>query len=91
VVIGKLFEALMVICFGLAWPASIYKSWKSRSTGGKSLSFLIIILIGYAAGILHVILDYDGFNWIIILYGMNAMMVGIDTCLYFRNKRLETR
>ncbi|MDD2206029.1 MAG: PQ-loop domain-containing transporter [Aminobacterium sp.] len=89
--IGKIFEALMVICFGLAWPASICKSWKSKSTGGKSLSFLFIILTGYAAGIVHVVLDYEGFSWILILYGLNAIMVGIDTCLYFRNKRIESQ
>ncbi|WP_024821579.1 MULTISPECIES: PQ-loop domain-containing transporter [Aminobacterium] len=88
---GKIFEAIMIICFGMAWPAAIYKSWASRSTGGKSLSFLCIILIGYVAGILHVILDSEGFSWILVLYILNTLMVSIDTCLYFRNRRIERK
>ena len=25
--IAELFEAVMIICFGLSWPLSVYKSW----------------------------------------------------------------
>jgi len=37
----SIFEALMMIFFGLAWPFSIYKSYKSKSNNGKSLWFLL--------------------------------------------------
>ena len=43
----------MLICFGAAWPFSIYKSLKSKSTAGKSLIFLIVVEVGYIAGIIH--------------------------------------
>ena len=46
------FEALMLICFGLAWPLSIYKTWEMKTSKGKSLFFLAVILIGYISGIL---------------------------------------
>lgn len=49
----SIFEAIMLICFGTAWPFSIYKSWKSRACAGKSVIFLYIVLVGYAAGITH--------------------------------------
>ena len=38
-------ETLMIICFGLSWPLSVYKSWKSRTSKGKSLQFEIFILL----------------------------------------------
>ena len=28
--ISHLLEALMILCFGLSWPLSIYKSWKRK-------------------------------------------------------------
>ncbi|UCD09040.1 MAG: hypothetical protein JSU79_11935 [Dehalococcoidales bacterium] len=83
----SVFEIIMLVCFGAAWPFSIYKSYSSKSTSGKSVVFLFIILIGYLAGLLHKIL-YN-FDMVIVLYGINAVMVSIDILLYFRNRRYE--
>jgi hypothetical protein len=83
----SVFEAGMLLCFGISWPISIYKSLKSRSTKGKSLLFLIILEIGYVSGILHKIL-YSR-DIIMILYILNLTMVAVDICLFFRNKRYE--
>ena len=81
----SLFEVVMVVCFGCAWPASIWKSWISRDNTGKSLPFLFIILTGYGAGLLHkAFYSRDGVIW---LYGLNAFMVGLDILLWFRNGR----
>ncbi len=44
--ISHLLEALMILCFGLSWPLSIYKSWTSRTAKGKSLYFEVFIWIG---------------------------------------------
>lgn len=78
---------IMLVCFGAAWPVSIYKSWKSRSVEGKSLFFLLIVLAGYVAGILHKIFFlYDG---VIILYFVNFCMISLDVMLYFRNKGIQ--
>jgi len=85
----SVFEAAMLLCFGAAWPFSIYKSWKSRRTGGKSAVFLFIVISGYAFGILNKIL-YK-FDAVVYLYALNALMVSIDTAIWFRNRRLERR
>lgn len=86
----SIFEIIMLICFGAAWPFSIYRSYKSKSVKGKSFVFLSIVFIGYIAGILHKIF-YD-FNNVIYLYILNMMMVGIDMLLFLRNRRLvETK
>ncbi|MDN5351352.1 MAG: hypothetical protein PWQ12_268 [Clostridiales bacterium] len=83
----SIFEMVMLLCFGAAWPLSIYKSWTSRSSEGKSLLFLCVILLGYIAGILNKILV--NMDWVIILYIINFIMVFTDTMLYFRNVKLQ--
>ena len=77
------FEAGMIICFGAAWPFSIWKSFTSRSNKGKSLHFIIIVNLGYLFGMLHKIIY--SFDLVIILYGINFLMVTIDILLYIRN------
>lgn len=83
----SVFEAIMLICFGAAWPLSIYKSYKSRNNGGKSLTFLFVIFAGYVAGVTHKILY--SFDFTIYLYILNGLMVLIDIGLYYRNKYIS--
>ena len=79
----------MLVCFGAAWPFSIYKSYRSKSNRGKSVVFLFIVFIGYIAGILHkVLFNYD---LVIVLYGINAVMVSVDILLYFRNRKHDKK
>ena len=83
----SIFEIIMLICFGAAWPFSIYKSYKLKSSHGKSAFFLVIILIGYAAGIANkIVYNFDN---VIYLYALNMIMVALDLTLYLRNNRLE--
>lgn len=85
----SIFEIAMLVCFGAAWPASIVKSYRSRSTQGKSIIFLIVLFFGYIFGILHkLIYRYD---YVIILYILNAIMVFTDIILFFKNKYIEER
>lgn len=81
----SIFEIIMLLCFGAAWPFSIYKSYQSGSIEGKSLLFLIIVLAGYLAGIMHKV--FYNFDYVIYLYLLNMFMVAIDIMLYLRNKR----
>lgn len=83
------FEILMLVCFGAAWPFSIYRSLKSRSNSGKSLVFLIIVVVGYAAGVLHKL--FYNYDYVIFLYMLNAAMVSTDIVLYLRNRRAQAR
>ena len=86
---NSIFEAMMLICFGVAWPASIYKSWTSRTTAGKSLVFLLIVEAGYIAGLTHKIL-YNR-DAVLFLYLLNGLMVLADIFLYVRNYHLQAR
>lgn len=73
----------MLVCFGAAWPVSIYKSWRSRSVAGKSVVFLFIVEIGYISGIIYKLTA--NLDAVVFLYFLNALMVAVDILLYYRN------
>ena len=85
----SIFEVTMLICFGSAWPASIYKSISSKTAKGKSIAFLIIVFAGYIAGILHKV--FYNLDWVVTLYAVNALMVLIDISITLRNKELDKK
>jgi hypothetical protein len=81
-----IFEAIMLFCFGAAWPMSIYKSYISKKNHGKSLPFLVTVFIGYLSGITYKLTTtYDP---VIYLYIINALMVCVDISVYIRNERV---
>jgi len=81
----SIFEIIMLLCFGAAWPFSIHKSIVSKSVTGKSLAFLLIVWFGYLAGILHKIFYHP--DIVIVFYCINLTMVSIDAIIYLRNKQ----
>lgn len=91
-----LLEALMIICFGVSWPISIYKSYKSRTAKGKSVMFEVFIWFGYIFGIARKILEVGSgetfgalFYVAFAFYILNISEVTIDIVLYFRNSKLD--
>ena len=48
---AEILEVLMVLSFGASWPFNVIKSYKARTTRGKSLLFLCLIFFGYIVGI----------------------------------------
>lgn len=80
----SVFEIVMLLCFGAAWPFSIYKSYVSGTTSGKSVVFLFVVLAGYIAGIIHKLLyNPDFVTW---FYAANAFLVCVDILVYMRNR-----
>jgi hypothetical protein len=78
----SIFEAGMIICFGISWPVAIMKTLKTKSVHGKSRLFLFLVLGGYGLGMLHKI--FYSLDFVVILYAFNFTMVLIETCLCFR-------
>lgn len=85
---AQILEALMLVSFGMAWPVSIIKSWRTRSAKGKSLAFLLIVLFGYFCGVGAKFASGNP-GWVVYLYFLNIATVSTDTILYFRNRRLD--
>lgn len=83
-----IFESLMLICFGISWPISVWKSYTSRSTKGKSVIFTSAIILGYIAGICGKLAG-GNINYVLALYILNLCFVCIDFVLYFVNKNRE--
>lgn len=88
--IGEIFEASMIILFGISWPLNLYKSFKTRSTKGKSLLFLIFIMTGYICGILGKIIT-NNITWVFGFYILNLVMVALDFVMYFINLSREKK
>ncbi|MCI1931516.1 MAG: hypothetical protein LKJ13_07455 [Clostridia bacterium] len=93
-----LLEALMIICFGLSWPISIYRSYISRTAKGKSFFFEVFLWIGYIFGIARKIFEYSStphsdlsflFYMGLFFYFLNIAEITIDMLLYFRNVKLD--
>jgi len=92
------FESIMLVCFGFAWPLSIYKSFVSKKTAGKSLLFLLVLQIGYVAGVLFKLTEYwsnlktnpnETMSINLYLYILNFVMITIDELLFLRNRSIE--
>ena len=94
---AEILEVIMIVSFGFSWPMNVIKSWKSRTTKGKSLAFLCFIFFGYIAGIASKFLNEAymasfATKWyVLIFYILNLLMVGADLLLYIRNKRLDNQ
>jgi hypothetical protein len=93
---SDLLEAAMILCFGLSWPISIYRSYVSRTAKGKSLFFEVFLWIGYIFGIVRKVLQFSAgsegsvlfyLGW--FFYILNLVEIMIDMALYFRNVRLD--
>jgi len=48
---GGILETAMLICFGCSWPINLVKNYKCRSAKGMSLPFILLLMVGYIAGI----------------------------------------
>ena len=94
--LATVLEIIMIASFGASWPFNVMKSYKARTTKGKSLLFLVLIFAGYIAGIASKALkfiDEGGAGWLgwlaLSFYILNFLMVGADLVIYIRNKRLD--
>jgi len=81
----SIYEVIMLLCFGASWPFSVIKTYKSKSAEGKSSLFLILILTGYFAGIIHKILY--SLDIVTVLYVFNATMVILELIFYYKYKK----
>jgi len=94
---SEILEILMIVSFGFSWPMNVIKSYRARTTKGKSLMFLCFIFFGYIAGIASkftneaYMADICQKWYVLFFYVLNFVMVGIDLLLYFRNKALDKK
>ena len=94
---AEILEIIMIVSFGASWPLNVMKSWRARTTKGKSLPFLCLILFGYVAGITSKFVNetymaaFASKWYVLFFYVLNFVMVAIDLALYIRNYRLDKK
>ena len=94
---SEILEIFMIVLFGISWPMNLMKSFKARTTKGKSLPFLLLIFFGYIAGIASkltsatYLADFSEKWYVLFFYVLNFLMVGGDLVLYIRNYRLDKK
>ena len=81
----SVFEAGMMVCFGVSWPVAVYKTFRAKSVKGKSFTFSCLIMTGYICGLIHKIFFYH--DWVLWLYLANMAFVLTDMILYIRYKK----
>ncbi len=92
---SEILEIIMILSFGASWPMNVIKSYKARTTKGKSLGFLLLIFFGYIAGIASKLVNEAYMSnisskwYVLFFYCLNLLMVGADLLLYIRNKKLD--
>ncbi len=84
-----IFEILMIVCFGFAWPINLYNSVRTRSTKGKNLLFQCMIVLAYFFGVVHKL--FFSRDIALYFYLLNSAMVIADLILYFINRNGEIR
>lgn len=96
--LAVILETIMIALFGFSWPNNILKTLQNKSTKGKSLMFLLLIDIGYVAGIASkfiTIFTGESKPWIFYLslavYILNFVMVSTDLILYFYYRSKEKK
>ena len=87
--VAEIFEALMIISFGVSWPINVIKGYRSRTAKGKSILFNYLILFGYFCGVTSKIISHS-FNLAFYFYFPNIIMVITDIIIYYRNKKLDS-
>lgn len=86
----SILETTMLVCFGFSWPLNVIKAYKARTTKGTSLPFILLIIVGYIAGISAKVISGQ-INYVLIAYIINLAIVSLNIIIYFRNVSLDKK
>ena len=86
----EILETIMLICFGCSWPVSVYKNVKAKTAKSMSLNFILLIIVGYVAGIIAKVCEHR-YNFVLVVYIINLVIVSLNLVVYFRNKQYDKR
>ena len=87
---GSVFETIMLVCFGFSWPMNLIKAYNAKTAKGTSLPFILLIIIGYVAGIIAKIVTGQT-NYVLAAYVLNLAIVLLNLVIYFRNSTLDKK
>ena len=88
--IAPILETIMLVCFGFSWPMNLIKAYKARTAKSTSLPFVLLIIMGYIAGISAKII-MGNINYVLVAYLLNLAIVSLNLVVYFRNVALDRK
>lgn len=77
----SIFELGFFVFIACAWPISIVRMLRKKSTKGKSIIFSFILLLGYVFGIGHKVLFR--LDWVLAVYILNFCLITADAIVFF--------
>ena len=87
---AQILETVMLICFGFSWPMSVIRNYKAGTARSMSLPFILMIIVGYVAGIAAKFISHTA-GFVLIVYFINLVMVSANLVIYFRNLKLDRK
>ncbi|MCC8112047.1 MAG: PQ-loop repeat-containing protein [Ruminococcus sp.] len=87
---SEILETIMLIFFECSWPINLIKNYKCRSAEGMSIAFILLLILGYIAGIGAKIIARH-INYVLLVYILNLIMVSANLIVYFRNRVLDRK
>lgn len=87
---AELLESVMLICFGLSWPMNLAKNIKAKSAKNMSLQFILLIIVGYIAGISAKLYNHR-YNYVLVVYLLNLVVVSANVIVYFINCQYDKK
>ncbi len=85
---AEILETVMLICFGCSWPLSVIKNIKAKTAKSMSLQFILLITLGYIAGITAKIIT-GRINYVFAVYIINLLFVSCNIAVYFINRKKD--
>lgn len=84
---ANILETMMLLCFGLSWPMNLFKNIRARSAKAMSLPFIVLIVVGYIAGVTAKIISGVTLAnlYVFVVYLFNLVMVSANLVVYFIN------
>ena len=86
----QILEATMLLCFGCSWPIAVFKNIRAHSAKGMSMQFILLIMVGYIAGIAAKIYSHT-INYVLLVYIFNLLVVSANLVIYFVNLNSDHR
>lgn len=87
---AEILEAAMLVCFGCSWPINLVKNIKAKTAQGMSLKFILLIIVGYIAGITAKVITHR-FNYVFVVYLLNLAVITVNLAVYFVNKNYDKK
>ena len=82
----QILETVMLVCFGFSWPMNLIKNYRAKTAKSMSLKFIILIILGYVAGIAAKLISGQ-INYVLAVYIINLIIVSMNLGVYFINRK----